>query len=158
MENDEKAKTQKKRLNKKLLILFIMIPILIALGVVIGGYISDGVIQAEEEPAEEEVLPEKTITLDEFLLNLEPSGNLNRYIRLELALSTVKEGGIEEIEENINKIRDVIIYKVTRESVENIFADDDKSFLMKTELKEDINEALGDDVIYSVYISNIVIQ
>ena len=99
-----------------------------------------------------------TITLDEFLLNLEPSGNINRYIRIELALSTVEENGIEEIEENINKIRDVIIYKVSRESVETIFADDAKSFKLKKELREDINEALGEDIIHHVYISNIVIQ
>lgn len=156
MEKEEKKK--KKGFNKSILLLLIAVPVLIALGVVIGGYISDGATEVEEVEEEEEILPEKTITLDEFLLNLEPSGNLNRYIRLELALSTVKEGGLEEIEENINKIRDVIIYKVTRESVEDIFADDDKSFIMKTELKEDINKALGDEVVYGVYISNIVIQ
>lgn len=156
MAKEEKGK--KKGFNKKFLLLILAVPILVALGVVIGGYITN---QADDSPAaevEEEVLPEMTVTLDEFLLNLEPSGNINRYIRLELALSTVKENGVQEIEENINKIRDVIIYKISRESVETIFADDAKSFKLKKELRDDLNEALGDEIIHHVYISNIVIQ
>ena len=157
MENEEK--TNKKGFNKKFLLLILIIPILVALGVVIGGYITSQANENEEDVVEEEkVLPEKTITLDQFLLNLEPNGNINRYIRLELALSTVEENGIEEIEKNINKIRDVIIYKISRESVETIFEDDAKSFKLKQELKEDINEALGEDIIHNVYITNIVIQ
>lgn len=156
MEKEEKVK--KKGFNKKFLLLILAVPILVALGVVIGGYISNQAGEKEVVEEEEAVLPEMTVTLDEFLLNLEPSGNINRYIRLELALSTVEENGVEEIEENINKIRDVIIYKISRESVETIFADDAKSFKMKKELRDDINEALGEDIIHHVYISNIVIQ
>lgn len=156
MKNEEKVK--KKSFNKKFLLLILAVPILVALGVVLGGYISGQAESKEKVEVEEVVLPEMTVTLDEFLLNLEPSGNINRYIRLELALSTVKENGVEEIEKNINKIRDVIIYKVSRESVETIFADDTKSFKMKKELRDDINKALDDEIIHHVYISNIVIQ
>lgn len=156
MEKEEKVK--KKGFNKKFLLLILAVPILVALGVVIGGYISSQAGEKEVVEEEEAVLPEMTVTLDEFLLNLEPSGNINRYIRLELALSTVEENGVEKIDENISKIRDVIIYKISRESVETIFADDAKSFKMKKELRDDINEALGEDIIHHVYISNIVIQ
>lgn len=156
MKNKEKVK--KKGFNKKFLLLILAVPVLVALGVVIGGYISSQGNDGTNKVKEEVVIPEQTVTLDEFLLNLEPSGNINRYIRLELSLSTTKENGVQEIEENINKIRDVIIYKISRESVETIFADDAKSFKLKKELSEDINEALGEDIIHQVYISNIVIQ
>lgn len=149
-------KKKKKGFNKKLLLLLV-IPVLIALGVVIGSYISgnDG---EKEEVEEEEILHEQTMVLDEFVLNLEPTGNINRYIRLELALSTVKENGLAEMEDKINTIRDVIIYEVSKESVDNIFQDDNMSFALKNKLKTKINERLDDDLIYEVYISNIIIQ
>lgn len=156
MENEEKVK--KKGFDKKFLLLLLAVPVLVALGVVIGGYISTQGADGTDKVKEEVVLPEQTVTLDEFLLNLEPSGNINRYIRLELSLSTTKENGVKQIEENINKIRDVIIYKISRESVETIFEDEEKSFTLKYELRDDINNALGDDLIHQVYISNIVIQ
>lgn len=148
-------KKKKKGFNKKLLLLLV-IPILIALGVVIGSYISGN--DGEKEEVEEEILHEQTMVLDEFVLNLEPTGNINRYIRLELALSTVKENGLAEMEDKINTIRDVIIYEVSKESVDNIFQDDNMSFALKNKLKTKINERLDDDLIYEVYISNIIIQ
>lgn len=149
-------KKKKKGFNKKLLLLLV-IPVLIALGVVIGSYISgnDG---EKEEVEKEEILHEQTMVLDEFVLNLEPTGNINRYIRLELALSTVKKNGLAEMEDKINTIRDVIIYEVSKESVDNIFQDDNMSFALKNKLKTKINERLDDDLIYEVYISNIIIQ
>lgn len=155
---NNEIKVKKKGFNKKFLLLLLAVPILVALGVVIGGYITSLANESEVVVEKETLLPEKTVMLDEFLLNLEPSGNINRYIRLELALSTVEENGVKEIEENINKIRDAIIYKISRESVETIFTDDVESFKMKKELRDDINEALGEDIIHHVYISNIVIQ
>lgn len=148
-------KKKKKGFNKKLLLLLV-IPVLIALGVVIGSYISGN--DGEKEEVEEEILHEQTMVLDEFVLNLEPTGNINRYIRLELALSTVKENGLAEMEDKINTIRDVIIYEVSKESVDNIFQDDNMSFALKNKLKTKINERLDDDLIYEVYISNIIIQ
>lgn len=156
MEN--KGKVKKKGFNKKFLLLILAVPVLVALGVVIGGYISSQGSAGAEKIKEEVVLPEKTVTLDEFLLNLEPSGNINRYIRLELSLSTTKENGVLKIEENMDKIRDVIIYKISRESVETIFEDEEKSFTLKYELRDDINDALGEDLIHQIYIANIVIQ
>lgn len=147
-------KKNKKEFNKKILLLLV-VPVLVALGVVIGSYISANEPEIEET---EEILHEQTIVLDEFVLNLEPTGNINRYIRLELALSTVKENGLIEIEDKINTIRDVIIYEVSKESVENIFEDEDKNFTLKNKLKKKINERLDDDLIYEVYISNIIIQ
>ncbi len=154
----KEIKVKKKGFDKKFLLLLLAVPILVALGVVVGGYISSQTAEKEVVVEKEVLLPEMTVTLDEFLLNLEPSGNINRYIRLELSLSTTKKNGVKEIEENIDKIRDVIIYKISRESVETIFEDEEKSFTLKYELRDDINNALGEDLIHQIYISNIVIQ
>lgn len=154
---EDKKKKKKFSFNKNV-ILVLAIPILVALGVIIGSYLAGDTVVRSEEEAVEEVGEEKTMMLDEFVLNLEPTGNINRYIKVDLALSTVKKDGLTEIEGNINLIRDVIIYEISKNSVENIFSDDNKSFALKNKLKVKINEALDDDLIHQVYISNIVIQ
>lgn len=153
----EKKNKKKFALNKNILFI-IAVPILMALGVVIGSYISGNAITEKKEPELEELKEEETMILDEFILNLEPTNNVNRYIKIDLALSTVRKDGLVEIEKNINNIRDVIIYQISRESVEDIFQDDNKSFALKNKLKTKINDSLGDDLIHQVYISNIVIQ
>lgn len=152
-----KDKKKKFTFNKNMLFI-LAVPILMALGVIIGSYISNNSLTDPEEAEAEEIVDERTMVLDEFLLNLEPSGNVNRYVKLELALSTVKDDGLTVIEEKINVIRDVIIYEISRESVETIFEDDNKSFAFKEKLKKKINEALGNEIIHEIYISNIVIQ
>lgn len=153
----KEKKKKKIALNKNILFI-IAVPILMALGVVIGSYISGNAITEKKEPELEELKEEETMILDEFILNLEPTNNVNRYIKIDLALSTVRKDGLVEIEKNINNIRDVIIYQISRESVEDIFQDDNKSFALKNKLKTKINDSLGDDLIHQVYISNIVIQ
>lgn len=153
-----KEKKKKKFTFNKNILLVLAVPILMALGVVIGSYISGESLANPNESQAEEIGEEETIVLDEFLLNLEPAGNINRYIKLDLALSTVKDKGLAKIERNINVIRDVIIYEISRESVETIFEDDNKSFAFKNKLKTKINDALDDDLVHEIYISNIVIQ
>lgn len=150
-------KKKRFKLNKN--VLFILaIPILVALGVFLGSYFLGN--PAADKPVEEvkETVKEQTVTLDEFVLNLEPTGNVRRYIRLELALSTIEKDGLAKIESKMNVIRDVIIYEVSKASVDNIFEDTDNSFHLKKQLKDKINEALGEDLIYEVYISNMIVQ
>lgn len=153
-----KEKKKKKFAFNKNVLFIIAIPILMALGVIIGTYILGSNMVNSQEPKVEKIEEEETVILDEFILNLEPTNNVNRYIKLDLALSTVKKEGLAEIERNINTIRDVIIYQISRESVEDIFEDDNKSFALKNKLKMKINNALDDEIIHQVYISNIVIQ
>ncbi len=159
-ENEEVEQNDKKKNVGKIILLVLVIPILVALGVVIGGYLSKGEYLNGEEAVEEEVevIDEVTITLDEFILNLEPTGNVKRYIKLELAISTIKEDGPEIIEENINKIRDAVIYQVSSETVDSIFNNEDGHFTLKKVLKDEINYVLGDEIVHDVYISNLMIQ
>lgn len=153
--NNEKNKG----FNKNILLCILAIPILVAVGVIIGGYyIKDNaqIVSGSEE--REEAFEEVSVPLEEFVLNLEPTSNINHYIRFEVSLSSTKENGEEIINSNLNKIRDEIIRTVSSQSVEEIFDDESGTILLKDLLKQAINETLEDDVIYEVYITNIVVQ
>lgn len=148
-----------KGFNKNILLGILVIPILVAVGVIIGGYyVKDNaqIVSGSEE--REEVFEEVSVPLEEFVLNLEPTNNINRYIRFEVSLSSTKEDGEEIINSNLNKIRDEIIYTVSRQSVEDIFDDESGTIMLKNVLKKSINEALDDEVIHEVYITNIIVQ
>lgn len=148
-----------KGFNKNILLGILVIPILVAVGVIIGGYyVKDNaqIVSGSEE--REEVFEEVSVPLEEFVLNLEPTNNINRYIRFEVSLSSIKEDGEEIINSNLNKIRDEIIYTVSRQSVEDIFDDESGTIMLKDVLKKSINEALDDEVIHEVYITNIIVQ
>lgn len=148
-----------KGFNKNILLGILVIPILVAVGVIIGGYyVKDNaqIVSGSEE--REEVFEEVSVPLEEFVLNLEPTNNINRYIRFEVSLSSTKEDGEEIINSNLNKIRDEIIHTVSRQSVEDIFDDESGTIMLKDVLKKSINEALDDEVIHEVYITNIIVQ
>lgn len=144
-------------INKNILLVLVMVPILIALGVVIGNYLSNADVVTAEFENKKETL-EETVPLDEFVLNLEPTGNVNRYIRLELSLSTTHENGVEAIDKNMDKIRDVIIYEVSRQSVEKVFLDENNDFALKSLLKNEVNKVLNEEIVHQVYIRNLIIQ
>jgi len=153
--NNEKNKG----FNKNILLSILAIPILVAVGVIIGGYyIKDNAQMVSGSEEREEAFEEVSVPLEEFVLNLEPTSNINHYIRFEVSLSSTKENGEEIINSNLNKIRDEIIRTVSSQSVEEIFDDESGTILLKDLLKQAINETLEDDVIYEVYITNIVVQ
>lgn len=153
--NNEKNKG----FNKNILLSILAIPILVAVGVIIGGYyIKDNAQMVSGSEEREEAFEEVSVPLEEFVLNLEPTSNINHYIRFEVSLSSTKENGEEIINSNLNKIRDEIIRTVSSQSVDEIFDDESGTILLKDLLKQAINETLEDDVIYEVYITNIVVQ
>lgn len=148
-----------KGFNKNILLGILAIPVLVAVGVIIGGYyVKDNAQAVSGSEEREEVFEEVSVPLEEFVLNLEPTNNINRYIRFEVSLSSTKEDGEEIINSNLNKIRDEIIHTVSRQSVEDIFDDESGTIMLKDVLKKSINEALDDEVIHEVYITNIIVQ
>lgn len=146
-------KETKKIFNKNIL-LIVAIPFLVAIGVVAGSYFSNPetpVVTGSEKGAAESV-----VKLDEFLLNLKSSDNQTNYISLELSLATTQKGGEETINDNIDKVRDIIIYKVSQLSMEDIY--NSESRMLKDTLKNSINEEFEQDIVSEVYITNIVLQ
>lgn len=153
---DEK---KKKGLNKNVIAMIFIIPLLVAIGVVAGTYFANAETPLiGESKAEDEPIQEQTVLLEEFVLNLEPGNNTGRFVRLEVALSTTQEEGLETIESNLDKIRDVIIHTVGMQTIDELFSDQNGTLALKTLLKKSINDTLDEEIIYDVYITNIVMQ
>lgn len=152
-----KNNKEKKGISSNLL-LIIAIPILVAVGVLAGSYITGSNTPAVSGNEIEETVPETTVALDDFLLNLEPTSTGRNYIRLEVSLSSTQEGGAEKITTNLDKIRDSIIHTVSRLTVEDVYNEEAGTTRLKEVLKKSLNELFEDSTIHEVYITNIVVQ
>lgn len=150
---------EKKKINKNTILIFVSVPILVVIGVIAGNYFahSDTQLIGSSE-AQTEQIEEETVLLDEFILNLEPGNNTGRFVRMEVSLSTVQEDGVATIETNLDKIRDAIIHTMSTQTIEQLFNDENGTLALKNLLKTSINDNLDADVIYDVYIRNIVMQ
>lgn len=147
------------KFNRNVLLLIIAVPLLVAIGVIAGSYFTGGspqIVNGNNEDSQE--IEEVTIPLDEFVLNLEPTSNVNRYVRMEISLSTTHEDGVTEINENLEKIRDKIIHTMSKQTAEAIFDDENGTFVLKDLLKKSINDVFDEELINEVYITNIVMQ
>ena len=113
-------KKERKGINRNFLMI-IAIPILVAIGVLAGSYLDGSTSIVRSDGMEEAAVPEVTVPLDEFLLNLEPSNNSYNYVRLEISLSSIRKDGEKTINENLDKIRDSIIHTVSRLSIQDVY-------------------------------------
>lgn len=152
-----KNKKEKKGINSNLLMI-ISIPVLVAIGVLAGSYMTGADTPIVSGHEIEEAAPEETVALEEFLLNLEPTNNRNNYIRLEVSLSSTQENGAEKITTNLDKIRDSIIHTVSRLTVDDVYNEEAGTTRLKDILKQSLNELFEDSTIHEVYITNVVVQ
>lgn len=137
--------------------LVIAVPLLVAIGVIAGNYLANPELMASGNE-EDEKIEEVTVPLEEFVLNLEPTNNVNRYVRMEISLSTTEENGVELIEGSLDKIRDSIINTVSRQTVGDIFDEEVGTSNLKDVLKESLNTEFEEELIHQVYITNVVVQ
>ncbi len=152
------AENQKKNgLNKNILLLVILVPLLVVLGMFAGYYILSPGDQEDGVKAEEELDEEAVVPFDEFLVNLNPSSNTNDYVRMTIALGTKHERGEEIIETNLEKIRDAVIYTTNRQTRDTLY-DERGRLVLKETLVEEINEVLGLEVVSNVYVTEFIVQ
>lgn len=152
------ASNQKKNgLNKNILLLVILVPLLVVVGMFAGYYILSPGDQGDGVKAEEELVEEAVVPFDEFLVNLNPSSNTNDYVRMTIALGTKHERGEEIIETNLEKIRDAVIYTTNRQTRDTLY-DERGRLVLKETLVEEINEVLGLEVVSNVYATEFIVQ
>ena len=98
------------------------------------------------------------IPLDEFLVNLSDPGS-DHFLKVSLALEFTKKSGktAENIKEDSAQLRDAVLQALSTKTRDAISSDAGKSKL-KTEIKDDVNKALGDDQVLNVYYTNFVTQ
>lgn len=147
-------------INKNILLAFILVPVLVAFGVVAGYYFTsadqaggESVFAKEQE--EKEAI---TVPLEEFLVNMKSSSGKMNYVRMEISLSGTSEDFEETVNANLAKVRDAVIHNMYSRTSDSIFEEKEGMFALKNSLKNRINETLGDEFVKEVYITNIVMQ
>lgn len=100
---------------------------------------------------------EYTMALDEFIVNLKPEGSIRHYLKVSLALMYTDEDQGVVMESSINKIRDSIITSIRTRSYEEIL-EDAEAKIFKEDVKNSINDTLGQEAIKDIYITDFIIQ
>jgi len=117
---------------------------------------------ATGKPAKTELKVKKHETeigadLEVFVVNLASSGQGGRYLRTTLSLGVKSEHEKERIKEFTGPIRHAVIMYLTERKVEELLDPQGKESLRHA-LHEQINEAIGDKMISSVYFKEFLIQ
>lgn len=118
---------------------------------VVNGNEIGGIIRVFETDGE------YTMSLDEFIVNLKPEGNLRHYLKISMALMYTDEDQGSVIESNINKIRDTVISNIRSRTYSDIL-EDPAALDFKEDVKTSINDTLELDIIKEIYITDIVVQ
>ena len=100
---------------------------------------------------------EYTILLDEFVTNLQNEAKTKNYLKIQVALMTTDKKSAKSIEEDTNKIRDIILNDLRGKTPEEIL-EVKKTDDLKNKILEKLNESLGDDIIEDLYFTNLVVQ
>lgn len=148
-QNEEQPKKRKSKL-----LLLILVPLVLIVGglatfLMLGS--EEGVLGFGGESEPEEV----HIPLEEFLVNTQGSS----MVRMEMTISSFEDGADEQVEEEIAKVRDAVIHVLTNRPAEEIYTTEEGGdFVIKHEIRERINQSLGEDLISEVYITDILTQ
>ncbi len=97
-----------------------------------------------------------TITLDTFLVNLADIGR-RRYLRTTLTLELSRPQNEEPIKKSIPRVRDAIIMLLSSKVVGDLVTVEGKKKL-HNQLREQINTAIGDEIVTNVYLVDFIIQ
>lgn len=100
---------------------------------------------------------EYTIPLEEFIVNLKQEESLNSYLKINVALMYTDEKTGDEINANVNKIRDLVIANLRDKTAGDMLNEISISKL-KVDIKDDINNSLKNTAIEDIYITDIIVQ
>lgn len=135
----------------------------LVIGILLGAVVAFGASKvllgkSKEEKKEEKTLPEHTLELDEFVVNLSDGSH---YAKVALVLGLEKPlGGGEhgKVEPKLlAPIRDTVIGVLSSKSMSQLVSNEGKEQL-KEELKEKLNKLLGDEVVQQVYFTSLTLQ
>lgn len=128
-------------------------------GVLLFGEPSETSRLARVIASDDEHATEITIPLDEFLVNVQgESARRQSIARMEITVTTLDDEAADIIASDIAKVRDAVIHVVSNQTTSTIMEENDGDFVIKDQIKDRINQSLGDELIENVYITNILIQ
>ncbi|MBV1886870.1 MAG: flagellar basal body-associated FliL family protein [Parvibaculaceae bacterium] len=157
MDGDE----PKKKFSGKVLILFVVLPLLLLGGIgagvmmFMGGeeHVAEGGEHADAGPTVEPVFYE----LPEFLVNLTTSGNATRYLKMRVALELHTPENVPQMEAVLPRVLDGFqIY--LRELRPEDFEGSTGMFRLKEELLRRINIAVAPIEVHDVLFNEVIVQ
>lgn len=147
----------------KVAVIGLLLLTMLGTGVALGGLFFAN--QAEGSPSfwsrfsKEEEVVEVTVPLEEFLINLRGESQRGQpIIKMELSLSSLHEDSADIVATELAKVRDAVIHVVSSRTSETILEEVDGEFVIKDDIRNRINQSLGEDIIEDVYFTNILIQ
>jgi flagellar FliL protein len=152
----EEQEKEVKKVSKKKLLLFLVIGLVI---VVLAGSVITvlSTFKGGKEKGKEKNPKETVIySMEPIVVNLfDPTGK--RYLQIRLAFELKDKKMEEEIKINDPKIRDVIISTLSTKTPEDVLQPEAKD-LIKNELLQKINSALGEEAISNIYITQYIVE
>lgn len=155
MASEVVEKSKDKKDSFKLIIIALLV-IILSLGGIIAYFAISG------KPISEVIEGMKTkeqgsLLLDEMLVNLRNENGTKNYIKISIALAYDEKKQGELIEANINRIRDIIISDLRSNTAKEIL-EENNNYTIKNRIKEDLNKALGKEVVKDIYFTDMVVQ
>lgn len=153
---------EKKEKKKKSILPIIIVILLLVIGV--GVYFGYTMIYKNDKGQKTQVkyvekeLVEKTLPLEEFLVNLSDPGG-QKYVQTKLTLAYPEDN--KKLDEEINKNKDRIVDIINltlRKKVEADFQGDKLETNIKKEIKDKINESLVEGRVTNIYVTKFVTQ
>ncbi len=154
----EAEQAPEKKGGKKKLFIFLI------LGLVIIG-VAGGVVfflgskkggEKKEEVKKQPETPAVLYSLDPIVVNLyDPTGK--RYMQIRLALALPNKKAEEEIKDKEPIIKDAIITYLSAKTPEEVIQPEAKE-IIKRDLVKRINQALGEDLVLKVYITQYIVE
>lgn len=143
----------------KMIIFGLIVAILGIGGGALGSLLTTEQALAFMKSDKEEEIEYIMVPYSEFLINLKPlAHNDKSFVRVEFTFSVVDEEKETLLLDGEAKIRDAIISLLRKKTSETVFEESNGQLLIKQEVKDHINQMLGDTVIEEVFVTDMVMQ
>lgn len=153
-ENKKYEEEYKKKKKNKLIIIVLVIVLLVGLGCSYFYMKAKGV---ELPFAKEKIQTESVLPLNQFVVNLKTGSSRNSYLKATVVLAYMQSDHEVILTENKDRIRDKIIEILRTKSKEEL-QEDDGAIRLKVQIKESLNELLGETIITNIYYNDFMIQ
>ncbi|MCC6932434.1 MAG: flagellar basal body-associated FliL family protein [Deltaproteobacteria bacterium] len=168
-ENEEQAQEDKPKSKKKFFIIIGVVVLVLILGGV-GAFLAlspkaevateEGGEEAKTEEAASEGEGAETeaagalFSLDTFIVNLQIKGS---FLKTDIQLEMKSSEDMAKAEEAVPRLRDIIIQVLSSKMSSEILTNEGK-LKLKDEIKQNINDILGEEKVIEVYFTEFIIQ
>ncbi|BAU22745.1 flagellar basal body protein FliL [Caldimicrobium thiodismutans] len=161
MAEEVKEEVKEKKGGKKKLLIFILLGFLI-IGIAGAGVFvflgKKGEEAAESKKGKKSAKPKVTffIEYDPIIVNLmDPSGK--RYLQVRMSFEVADKKVEEELKKKEPLIKDLVLSILSGKTVEEVVVPDAKEKI-KAEILKKVNEALGEELVLNVYITQFIVE